>query len=307
MEAPTLDRRLVAILAADVEGYSRLMALDEEAALATLSAHRAIADELIVDFHGRIANTAGDSVLAEFARVVDAVRCAIETQGKIAAANAELPEARRMLFRIGINVGDVMVKNGDIFGDGVNVAARLQTLAEPGGICVSRGVRDNIRHLAGFSFEDLGEQIVKNIARPVRAFRVRINQEAAAEAPEDTAPPQPPGIPTDPPDSTALDLAMWETVSDSGDVEGFLHYLQRFPEGEFAEIARDRITALSQAPPQTPQVVAPAVDADTAVELSFWESVRVGDNPDMYEAYLEKYPNGEFVPLAKVRLEELRQ
>jgi adenylate cyclase len=99
---------------------------------------------------------------------------------------------------------------------------------------------------------------------------------------------------------------MWETVSDSGDVEGFLHYLQRFPEGEFAEIARDRITALSQAPPQTPRVVAPAVDADTAVELSFWESVRVSDNPDMYEAYLEKYPNGEFVPLAKVRLEELR-
>ena len=307
MEAPTLDRRLVAILAADVEGYSRLMALDEEAALATLSAHRAIADELIVDFHGRIANTAGDSVLAEFASVVDAVRCAIETQRKIAVANAELPEARRMLFRIGINVGDVIVKNGDIFGDGVNVAARLQTLAEPGGICVSRGVRDNIRHLAGFSFEDLGEQIVKNIARPVRAFRVRINQEAAAEAPEDTAPPQPPGIPTDPPDSTALDLAMWETVSDSGDVEGLLHYLQRFPEGEFAEIARDRITALSQAPPQTPQVVAPAVDADTAVELSFWESVRISDNPDMYEAYLEKYPNGEFVPLAKVRLAELRQ
>jgi class 3 adenylate cyclase len=231
MEAPTLDRRLVAILAADVEGYSRLMALDEEAALATLSAHRAIADELIVDFHGRIANTAGDSVLAEFASVVDAVRCAIETQRKIAAANAELPEARRMLFRIGINVGDVMVKNGDIFGDGVNVAARLQTLAEPGGICVSRGVRDNIRHLAGFSFEDLGEQIVKNIARPVRAFRVRINQEAAAEAPEDTAPPQPPGIPTDPPDSTALDLAMWETVSDSGDVEGFLHLPAAFSGG----------------------------------------------------------------------------
>ena len=307
MEAPTLDRRLVAIHAADVEGYSRLMALDEEAALATLSAHRAIADELIVDFHGRIANTAGDSVLAEFASVVDAVRCAIETQRKIAAANAELPEARRMLFRIGINVGDVMVKNGDIFGDGVNVAARLQTLAEPGGICVSRGVRDNIRHLAGFSFEDLGEQIVKNIARPVRAFRVRINQDAAAEAPEDTAPPQPPGIPTDPPDSTAHDLAMWETLSDSGDVESFLHYLQRFPEGEFAEIARDRITALSQGAPQTPQVVAPAVDADTAVELSFWESVRISDNPDMYEAYLEKYPNGEFVPLAKVRLAELRQ
>jgi hypothetical protein len=143
----------------------------------------------------------------------------------------------------------------------------------------------------------------------VRAFRVTINQEAVAKAPEETAPPQPSGIPTDSSaaDSTALDLAMWETVSDSGDVEGFLHYLQRFPEGEFAEIARDRITALSEALSQTPQVVAPAVDADTAVELSFWESVRVSDNPDMYEAYLEKYPNGEFVPLAKVRLEELHK
>ena len=156
MEAPTLERRLVAILAADVEGYSRLMALDEEAALATLSAHRTIADELIVAFRGRIANTAGDSVLAEFASVVDAVRCAMEIQRKIAAANDDLPEARRMHFRIGINVGDVMVKNGDIFGDGVNVAARLQTLADAGGICVARGVRDNIRHLAGFSLRGSG-------------------------------------------------------------------------------------------------------------------------------------------------------
>jgi adenylate cyclase len=305
MEAPTLDRRLVAILAADVEGYSRLMALDEETALATLSAHRAIADELIVAFRGRIANTAGDSVLAEFASVVDAVRCAMEIQRKIAAANDELLEARQMQFRIGINVGDVMVKNGDIFGDGVNVAARLQSLADPGGICVSRGVRDSIRHLSGFNFEDLGEQVVKNIARPVRAFRVTIDRETLAEAPEEIAPPQPSGILTEPPaaESTALELAMWETVSSSGEVEAILHYLQRFPEGEFAEIARDRITALSQ----TPQVVAPAVDADTTIELSFWESVRDSDNPDMYEAYIEKYPNGEFVPLAKVRLEELRQ
>ena len=173
---------------------------------------------------------------------------------------------------------------------------------------MSRGVRDSIRHLAGFSFEDLGEQVVKNIARPVRAFRVTVNQEAVAEAAEETAPPQPPGIPTEPraAESTALDLAMWETVSDSSDAESLLHYLQRFPEGEFAEIARDRIAVLSQVP-QTAQVVVPAVDADTAVELSFWESVRVSDNPEMYEAYLEKYPNGEFVPLAKVRLEELRQ
>src|SRR5690242_5372017 len=132
MEAPSLERRLVAILAADVEGYSRLMALDEEQALATLSGHRAIADELIVAFRGRIANTAGDSVLAEFASVVDAVRCALAIQKRIQDANTALPETRRMQFRIGINVGDIMVKNGDIFGDGVNVAARLQTLALAG-------------------------------------------------------------------------------------------------------------------------------------------------------------------------------
>ena len=180
MEAPTLDRRLVAILAADVEGYSRLMALDEEAALATLSAHRAIADELIVAFRGRIANTAGDSVLAEFASVVDAVRCAMEIQRKIAAANDELLEARQMQFRIGINVGDVMVKNGDIFGDGVNVAARLQSLADAGGICVSRGVRDSIRHLAASasrtwvsrlsrtSRDPSGRSVLRSIERPWR-------------------------------------------------------------------------------------------------------------------------------------------
>jgi adenylate cyclase len=301
IEAPI---RLVAILAADVESYSRLMALDEEAALGTLSAHRAIADELIAAFRGRIANTAGDSVLAEFASVVDAVRCVIEIQDKIASANGELLEARQMLFRIGINVGDVMVKNGDIFGDGVNVAARLQTLATAGGICVSRGVRDSIRHLAGVCFEDLGEQVVKNIARPVRAFRVTIDQEAAAEETEETAPPEPTGISTD---RTALDLAMGQTVQDSGDVEGFLHYLQRFPEGEFAEIARDRITALSRGPSEPSEIAVPAVAADIAVELTFWESVRDSDNPEMYEAYLEKDPDGEFVPLAKVRLEELRQ
>ena len=172
MEAPSVNRRLVAILAADVEGYSRLMSIDEEAALATLSAHRAAADELIVAFRGRIANTAGDSVLAEFASVVDTVRCAVRMQKTIEDRNATLPEEQRMSFRIGINVGDVIAKDGDIFGDGVNIAARLQVLADAGGICVSRGVRDHIRHLGSFQFEDLGEQQVKNIARPVRAFRV---------------------------------------------------------------------------------------------------------------------------------------
>jgi adenylate cyclase len=172
MEAPPLERKLVAILAADVEGYSRMMEVDEEGTLATLSAHRAITDELIAQHSGRIFGTAGDSVLAEFASVFAAVQCAIDIQRDLAVVNQPLAESRRLRFRIGINVGDVMVKDGDIFGDGVNIAARLEGLAEPGGICISRGVRDHIRHKLPHKFEDLGEQAVKNIAQPVRCFRL---------------------------------------------------------------------------------------------------------------------------------------
>ena len=301
MEAPSLDRRLVAILAADVEGYSRLMALNEEATLATLSAHRAAVDQLIVSFRGRIANTAGDSVLAEFTSVVDAVRCAVGLQEAIAGLNAGIEEDRRMAFRIGINVGDIIAKDGDIFGDGVNIAARLQTLATAGGICVSRGVRDHIRHLDSFRFEDLGEQRVKNIERPVRAFRVTVDATAVPELGETSA--EPPELSTRAlvEEEGRLDIALWETVRDSDRVAEFLHYLERFPEGEFAALARDRIAELSKAPP------APAaIPAEDAVELTFWESVTVSDNPAMYDAYLKQYPNGNFVLLAKAKLEELR-
>jgi adenylate cyclase len=160
MEAPDLERRLAAILAADVEGYSRLMHSDEETTMSTLSARRGVVDQLIGEHRGRIANTAGDSVLAEFASVLDAVSCAVEIQKVIAQANDIDPD-RSMRFRIGINVGDVMVKDGDIFGDGVNVAARIEGLAEGGGICVSRGVRDHLRHRPNLVFDDLGEQTVK--------------------------------------------------------------------------------------------------------------------------------------------------
>src|SRR3984893_17671546 len=153
MEAPPLERRLAAILAADVEGYSRLMHGDEEATMATLSAHRALVDELIARHRGRIANTAGDSVLAEFASVRDAVSCAVEIQAALQRANEGEPEGRRMRFRIGINVGDVMFKEGDIFGDGVNVAARLEGLVKGGEICVSRGARDPLLHRDGMAFD----------------------------------------------------------------------------------------------------------------------------------------------------------
>src|ERR1700749_1156648 len=163
MEAPSLERKLVAILAADVEGYSRRMEIDEEGTLAILSAHRVITDELIAQHGGRIFNTAGDSVLAEFASVFSAVECSIEIQRELAKANQPIEEAKQLRFRIGINVGDVMVKDGDIFGDGVNIPARLEGLADPGGICISRGIHDHVTKKLPFEFEYLGEPTGKNI------------------------------------------------------------------------------------------------------------------------------------------------
>jgi TolB-like protein/class 3 adenylate cyclase len=166
-------RRLAAILAADVVGYSRLMGEDEEGTLAALKTlWRDLSDPKIKEHHGRIVKTTGDGLLVEFASVVDAVRCAVDVQREMAARNADVPAKRRIEFRIGINLGDIIKDRGDIFGDGVNVAARLEALAEPGGICVNRVVRDQVRDRLDIAFEDMGEQQVKNIARPVRAFRV---------------------------------------------------------------------------------------------------------------------------------------
>jgi len=163
---------MAAILSADVVGYSRLMGRDEENTLATLKTYRSIIDSLIADHTGRIFGSAGDSLIAEFASPVEAVRCATEIQFEIGKRNADLPEATQMQFRIGINLGDVVVDGDNLMGDGVNVAARLENLAEAGGICVSRGVRDQVRDRLAVSFVDLGEQQVKNIARPIRVFRV---------------------------------------------------------------------------------------------------------------------------------------
>jgi TolB-like protein len=166
-------RRLAAILAADVAGYSRLMGEDEEGTHGQVTAHlRELVNPKIAEHRGRIVKNTGDGFLAEFASVVDAVRCAVEVQRRIAERNAATPPEKRIEFRIGINLGDVIAEEHDIFGDGVNVAARLEGLAEPGGICVSRVVRDQVRDKLGISLEDLGEKQVKNIARPVRAYRV---------------------------------------------------------------------------------------------------------------------------------------
>jgi adenylate cyclase len=170
-----VERKLTAILCADVYGYSRLMGGDEEATLLTLTAHRKIIDSLIERHHGRFVNSAGDSVLAEFASVVEAVNCAVDIQSVLSAENAKLPPERRMEFRIGVNLGDVMVEGDQIYGDGINVAARLESLAHPGGICVSGKVHEEIRSKLPLGYEDLGEQTVKNIAHPVHAWRVLMN------------------------------------------------------------------------------------------------------------------------------------
>jgi adenylate cyclase len=166
-------RRLAAILAADVAGYSRLIGADEEGTLARLKVLRAeVIDPKIVAHRGRLVKTTGDGLLVEFGSVVDALRCAVEVQREMVGRNTDVPSDNRIEFRIGINVGDIVVEDGDIFGDGVNVAARLEALAEPGGICVSARVQEDAAGKLDLVFEDIGEQALKNIARPVRAYRV---------------------------------------------------------------------------------------------------------------------------------------
>jgi class 3 adenylate cyclase len=179
-----VERRLAAILAADVAGYSRLMGEDEEGTLAQLKAlRRELADPKIKEHRGRIVKTTGDGLLLEFASVVDAVRCAVDVQREVAERNADVPPDRRIEFRMGINVGDIIKDGRDIYGDRVNVAARLEALAEPGGVCVSRVVRDQVRDKLAISFEDMGEQKVKNIARPVRVHRIVLGEPSSSPEP----------------------------------------------------------------------------------------------------------------------------
>src|SRR5256714_6674681 len=175
-----VDRRLAAILAADIAGYSRLMGADEEGTLRQLKAHRkALVDPKITEHRGRVVKTTGDGMLMEFVSVVDAVRCAVDIQRGMLERNADVPIQSRIQFRVGINVGDIISDENDIYGDGVNVAARLEALAEPGGICVSRNVHDQVRDKLSFGFEDMGEQTVKNIARPITVHRVSLVENTA--------------------------------------------------------------------------------------------------------------------------------
>jgi TolB-like protein/class 3 adenylate cyclase len=223
------ERRLVAIFAADVEGYSRLMGVDEVGTLKNLSQRRDILDGLITSHRGRIANTAGDSVLAEFGSAVDAVQCAVEAQAALSEANAGLSPDRHINFRIGVHVGDVMIKGGDLFGDGVNIAARLQTLASAGGVCLSGVAHDQIRKILPFAFTELGAQKVKNIDEPVRAFALVAERAAIATAFPDAS------VPLPLPDRPSIAVLPFQNMR--GDPEQ-----EYFADG----IVEDIITALSR-------------------------------------------------------------
>jgi adenylate cyclase len=225
----TVTRRLAAILAADVAGYSRLIGADEEGTLARLKAHRGeLIDPQIAEHKGRIVKTTGDGLLVEFASVVDALRCATEVQAAMAVRNAAVPADSRIEFRIGIHMGDIVVEDGDIFGDGVNIAARLEGLAEPGGICVSARVQADAAGKLDISFEDLGERELKNIARPVRVFRIGAKR---------VAPPSEPPASLPLPDKPSVAVLPFTNMSAD-------------PEQEFFGdgIAEDVITALSRYP-----------------------------------------------------------
>jgi len=223
------ERRLVAIFAADVEGYSRLMGADEVGTLRDLTRRRDILDGLIASRRGRIANTAGDSVLAEFGSAVDAVQCAVEAQAALAKANVGLSPDRHINFRIGVHVGDVMIKEGDLFGDGVNIAARLQTLASAGGVCLSGVAYDQVRKILPFAFADLGAQQAKNIDEPVRAFSVVAERMAVVTASANAS------VPLALPDKPSIAVLPFQNIS--GD-----------PEQEYIAdgMVEDIITALSR-------------------------------------------------------------
>ena len=210
-------RRLTAILAADVAGYSRLMGLDEEGTHQSYMAHlRELLTPKVGEHRGRIVKSTGDGMLAEFPSVIDAVRCAIELQAGMAERNADVPADKRLEFRIGINLGDVIFDEGDIFGDGVNVAVRLETLAEPGGICINRVVRDQVRDRLDITFQDMGEQQVKNIARPVRAYAIRLGDKATTPAASQTS-----AAPLLLPDKPSLAVLPFQNMSGDAEQEYF--------------------------------------------------------------------------------------
>lgn len=272
MSEQQIKRKLSAILSADVVGYSRLMGEDEEGTMRRLAELRGITDSVIELHDGRVFNTAGDAVLAEFASPVEAVRTAIEIQNAVQTRNKDLPADKQMLFRIGVNLGDVMIKDGDLLGDGVNVAARLQSIAPPGGICISGSVHDQIEGKLDLSFSAMGEQNLKNISRAVRAFEFMPGQPAGAARPRPKPAPAAKAsrgwivpaivvlvlaaggagawfggiIPGGGQEQERERLA-WEAVKDTSSSVPVQNFLAEFPNGVHAGAARSKLASLNEA------------------------------------------------------------
>jgi class 3 adenylate cyclase len=268
MNEQQIKRKLSAILSADVVGYSRLMGEDEEGTMRRLAELSSITNS-VIDLHdGRVFNTAGDAVLAEFSSPVEAVRAAIEIQNAVQTRNKDIPADKQMLFRIGVNLGDVMIKDGDLLGDGVNVAARLQSIAPPGGICISGSVHDQIEGKLDLSFSAMGEQNLKNISRAVRAFELTPGRPAGARPKPKPVPAKssrgwllPTAIvllvalgagayfggflPFGPGQDQERERLAWEAVKDSTNTNAVQGFLAEFPNGVHAGVARGKLSALT--------------------------------------------------------------
>jgi TPR repeat protein/class 3 adenylate cyclase len=295
------QRLLATILAADVFGYSRLMAEDEEYTLRTLKAYRVIVDRLINGHEGRIFHTAGDSVLAQFQSAVEAVRCAIAIQQELRVRNAQLHEARRMEFRIGIHVGDVLVEGDNLYGDGVNIAARLEGLARPGELCISGSVLMLVKNKLSYAFEDMGPQTLKNIPEPVPAFR--LTQTAAEDKKSQKR------------FVVATAVAMlallivgiagwmvrgdsseraWAAVQNTTDRAALEDFIQHFGNSRYAEPARSRLSSLSAT------ASPPADEAERA-----WAATQNTTDPSALEDFVRRYGNTSYGNLARERLSKL--
>ena len=293
------QRLLATILAADVFGYSRLMAEDEEYTLRTLKAYRVIVDRLINGHEGRIFHTAGDSVLAQFQSAVEAVRCAIAIQQELRVRNAQLDEARRMEFRIGIHVGDVLVEGDNLYGDGVNIAARLEGLARPGELCVSGSVFMLVKNKLSYSFEDMGPQSLKNIPEPVPAFRLT---RTAAEEPKKS---QNWFVVSAVVALLIVGIAGWMVRGDSSerawtaiqnttDRAALEDYIQRFGNSRHADLARSKLSSLSAT------TAPPADEAERA-----WTATQNATDPSALEDFVRRYGGTSYGNLARERLSKL--
>jgi adenylate cyclase len=279
MTDASVKRKLTAILSADVEGYSRLMGADEAGTVRTLESYRKLIAALIQQHRGRVVDATGDNLLAEFVSVVDAVQCAVEIQEVIRSKNADMPVDLRMEFRIGINLGDVIEEGDKIYGDGVNIAARIESLAEGGGICISGSAYEQIENKLALGYEYLGKHTVKNILKPIQVYRVPMGSRVGALKKKKTAKV---GIFMGAIGATVLvllaGLAVW-------------HFFLRTDHAPMDLAPKEKIPA--------------TLDKKVMAELVFWESIKDSENKSTFEEYLRHFPNGLFAGLAKINIQKL--